>query len=144
MSSSLRCSHQDGCALIASALHSYLVSTYYIQKSQDQEFWDTVKLDYSQDLLALRIRKKVGIVHWLPPGDEDYDRNWDYKAPENTPKLVEKNLRRVLSDAADPSPCARLLNETVDEKIERTGASQHQNTQSSPVGLVYCEVEGRI
>ncbi len=26
--------------------YKYLVSTYYIQKSQDQEFWDTVKLDH--------------------------------------------------------------------------------------------------
>ncbi len=53
---------------------------------------------------------------------KDYDRSWDWKAPENAPKLIGKNLRRVLSDAADPSPCARLLNETVDESIERMTA----------------------
>ncbi|CAF9941529.1 MAG: hypothetical protein ALECFALPRED_009172 [Alectoria fallacina] len=108
-------------ALPRKLCYRYLVPTYYIQNIQTQEFWDTVKLEHSQDLLALRMRKTVALAAWYQ--EDDIDPTWDWKAPENLPKTVGKNPIRVLNDYADPSPCTRLLYETAKESIAKAAQS---------------------
>lgn len=105
--------------------YKYLLSTYYIQKSQTQEFWDIVKSEHSQDLLALRIRRNVAIIYELPPGN-DYDPTWDLTPSENAPQLRGKNSHQVLCDDPEPSPCARLLNETREERTARLDAERQE------------------
>ena len=78
-----------------------------------------MKLEHPQDLSALRIRKSVGHVCFCR-GDE-CDRTWDDSTPENRPKTIG-NSHRVLGIDTEPSPGARLPNETVDEREARPGA----------------------
>ena len=98
--------------------HKSLVSMWYIQNCQTQEFWDTVKSEHSQDLLALRIRKNVSLACELPQSKED-DTTWAGTAPKNARKVTGMNCRRELSDDPDPTPCARLANETILERSAR-------------------------
>ena len=93
----------------------WLVAAYYIKNIQTQEFWNMLNVQYPQDLLALRIRKRVAVKCFLPPNLMDYDETWDPNAPEN--KLGD--FPRVPFTDDDPSPGARLANETHKEKEER-------------------------
>ena len=93
----------------------WLVSAYYIKNIQTQEFWDRINVQHSQDLLALRIRKRVAVKCFMPPNYTDYDKTWDPDAPEN---WLGRSGRVPFTDD-DPSPGARLANETHDERDER-------------------------
>ena len=93
----------------------WLVSAYYIKNIQTQDFWNTIDAQHPQDIHALRIRKRVAVQCFLPPEYEDYDRTWDPDAPEN--KLGD--FQRVTFTDDDPSPGARLANETHRERDER-------------------------
>ena len=86
----------------------WLVSIYYIQNSLIQEFWDEVKLQYPNDLLALRMRKTIGFK--CESQGDDYDKTWNHNAPHNNPKGQGHPLR-VPWNEADPSPCSRLAND---------------------------------
>ena len=92
----------------------WLVSAYYIKNIQTQEFWNQINLQYPHDLLALRIRKRVAVKAFIPRGLMEYDTTRD---PEN--KLG--GSYRVSFRDDDPSPGARLANETRDEKREKRG-----------------------
>ncbi|CAF9929173.1 hypothetical protein IMSHALPRED_007834 [Imshaugia aleurites] len=76
----------------------FLVSTYYMKKIQTQEFWDKVNLEHSEDLLALRIRRRVGVM-CLYTGT-DFDLTWDWTAKENRPETVGNEFR-VLEDSRE-------------------------------------------
>ena len=78
--------------------------------------WDKVRFQYPQDLLALRIRKRVGIKQAYNV-DDDWDNTWDPDAPKNHIS-TSGNWLRVLRNEDEPSPCARLGNETRDERAE--------------------------
>ena len=93
----------------------WLVSAYYVKNIQTQEFWNMIDVQYPHDLLALRIRKRVAVKCLLPPNLMDYDETWDPDAPENK---LGKSTRVPFTDD-DPSPGARLANETPKEKEER-------------------------
>lgn len=119
-------------ALPRKVCYRYLVSTYYIQNIQTQEFWDTVKLEHSQDL-ALRMRKTVALAAWYQ--GTDIDPTWDSQAPENRPRTVGKNLVRVLNNDADPSPCTRLMHETADERIKKAAQPDRPFRRCRPRSL---------
>ena len=93
----------------------WLVAAHYIKNIQTQEFWNTIDVQYPHDLLALRTRKRVAVKCFIPDNLMDYDETWDPDAPEN--KLG--NFLRVPFTYDDPSPGARLANETYEEKEKR-------------------------
>ena len=97
--------------------YQYLVSTYYIRNIQTQEFWDAVSRSYSDDLLALRIQKRIGIACWYNE-DDDWDHTWNFKDHENYSQMAKGSRRAVLDDLS-LSPCAELLNETIEERNSR-------------------------
>ena len=92
----------------------WLVSIYYIKTSLSQEFWDTVRDRYPQDLLALRIRKSIAYKCTAGDEDDSYDQTPDPNALENDPR-VGSNVR-VVWNGGDPSDCARLANKTINEQ----------------------------
>ena len=104
----------------------WLVSAYYIKNIQTQEFWDRIDVQHSQDLHALRIRKRVAVQRFLPSKFTDYDKTWDPNAPGNwlgdTPRLTYSD--------DDPSPGARLANETHREREERLGRERQASSLS--------------
>ena len=93
----------------------WLVSAYYIKNIQTQEFWNRINAHHSQDLFVLRIRKRVAVKCFIPFNYMDYDETWDPDAPENK---LGNSLRVPFTDD-DPTPGARLANETHDEREER-------------------------
>ena len=86
----------------------WLVSAHYIKNIQTREFWTKINLQHPQDLLALRIHKRVTVKSFVPPDYWDYDQTWDPEAPEN--KLGD--YPRVLWPDTEQSPGGRLANET--------------------------------
>ncbi|CAD6574245.1 MAG: hypothetical protein ASARMPREDX12_006476 [Alectoria sarmentosa] len=88
-------------ALPRKICYRYLVSAYYIQNIQTQEFWDTVKLEHSQDLLALRMRKTVALAATY----------------QDTRISTPPGMRRPPRTALEP-PCTRLVHETADQRNE--------------------------
>lgn len=76
-----------------------------------------VKQKYSEDLLALRIRRNVGSVDRY--NSEDFDKSFDWEAPEHQPKTDPADSDRLVTTYVDPSPCAALLNETPEETAAR-------------------------
>ena len=93
----------------------WLVSAYYIKNIQTREFWNTINVEHPHDLLALRIRKRVAVKMFMPSHFTDFDQTWDPNAPENQ---LGDFLRVPFTDD-DPSPGARLANETHREREER-------------------------
>ena len=106
----------------------WLVSGNYIKNIQTQEFWNRINILHSQDLLALRIRKCVAVKCFIPPNYMDYDKTWDSDDPES--EIGES--RRVPFTDDDPSPGARLANETHDERDERLDSERQMFREIKP------------
>ena len=93
----------------------WLVAVDFVKNIQTQEFWDRIDNDYPQDLLVLRIRKRVGVKCFMPMEYEDYSQTFDPEEWDNEPGAY----MRVPCTEDDPSAGARLANETTEERSER-------------------------
>lgn len=89
----------------------WLISAYYVQNTQSQDFWDQVKLQHPHDLLALRTRKRVAFRCWIPK-KEYYDEIWD---PCDAEDLLPGTSRIAWAEK-DKSRGAALANETPHER----------------------------
>lgn len=103
---------------------SYLVSAYYIQNVQSQEFWDFFKQEHPDDHHALRIRKSVGTFKVYGNERDDYDRNWVPAGSIEFKWTPAPSTLRVLRDDGDASVCGARANETPDERTTRLAAAQ--------------------
>lgn len=112
---------QPGRRVPMKTAYRYLVATSNIRNSQTQEFPDTFKLEHSQDLLALRIRTRVGMICMY--AGYGYDRTWDLMIGRCPPAYAGKCFR-VLTNLSSQSPCARLVNRTVADLSKRPWRTQ--------------------
>lgn len=122
---------------------SYLALNAYNPNSQTPKFRDVDEPEHSQNLLALQLQNSVGIVRsypsdttqnlarsdkgFGPPSPRLQLHLGSYNSREPTQKPSEMSLR-VPRDNADPSPCVKLVNETV---RERTTAGLDAERQSA-------------
>lgn len=86
----------------------YLVSAYYIQNIQSQEFWTWRKLQ-DVDTFSFRIRKTVGCRHRYAGADAD--PSWGPDTSEDDRWPTAAGTPRVVRNGGDPSLIALKANE---------------------------------
>lgn len=120
-----KCQHPERAPPIRRAL-KWLISAYYIKNIQTHGFWCRLNVNHSEDLLALRIRKRVAIKCVSYRDDEDYDQTWDPYAPEN----LLGDFERVPFTDNDPSPGSKLANENSQERDARMTRERQSLTRA--------------